>query len=476
VIAPVENRCRKGKQSMAQTATVNQTKTQTTGRVASDAKVPGAQLRAEFTDKKLAIKGGRKSVYMPFPSPLARIKKAVTLTGDVLTMIPRIARGKTTIGDGSKIIKKFENAFKAMTGSEHALAMNNGTATLHSAYFAVGVGPGDEVIVPAYTWHASATPVLQCGATPVFCDIDPGTLTADPDDIERRITARTRAICVVHVWGNPAEMDRIMEIARRNKLAVVEDASHAHGAVFKGKAVGTWGDVGCFSLNAGKAVDGGEAGVAVTDDPKLYDRMLILGHFGRIKHGQAADTFDIGDMSLGQKYRAHQCAMHLALPSLKRLEGLNKRCNKAWKWFSEELEGVPGIRVQETLPGATRGGFQSFVLIYEGEEMGGPTREAFVKAVCKEGVPLTVDRYSQINYTYGMLHKAPLFTSLHRPGLGGCCFDPTRGWDEQLSTSTLPVSEKYSNQLVSLPRLDTTNQRFVRGCGRAIKKVLTSLA
>ncbi|HEY3245261.1 MAG TPA: aminotransferase class I/II-fold pyridoxal phosphate-dependent enzyme, partial [Phycisphaerae bacterium] len=237
---------------------------------------------------KLAIEGGRRAVRGFFPGPVARVTKAVQMTGDVLGMLPRIARGKTTIGDGSGIIRKFENAFRQLTGADYALAMNNGTATLHSAYFAVGVGPGSEVIVPSYTWHASVTPVLQCGATPVFADMDPRTLTIDPDDVERKITQRTRAICVVHVWGNPAEMDRIMALADRHNLAVVEDCSHAHGAVYKGKSVGTWGAVGCFSLNASKAVDGGEGGVAITDDPRIFDHMLILGHFGRIHKGQAA--------------------------------------------------------------------------------------------------------------------------------------------------------------------------------------------
>lgn len=421
---------------------------------------------------KLAINGGPRMVWAPFPSPWYRIKKTAQLTGDMLKMWPRIARGKTTIGDGSGIIKKFESAFKAMTGSEYALAMNNGTATLHSAYVAVGVGPGDEVIVPAYTWHATATPVLQCNATPVFCDMDPRTLTADPDDIERRITPRTKAICVVHVWGNPAEMDRICEIAKRHKIAVVEDSSHAHGAVYKGKAVGTWGSVGCFSLNSKKAVDGGEGGVAVTDDPRLFDRMLILGHFGRIHKGQAAGTFNIGDMSMGLKYRPHICAMHLAMGSLARLAALNKHCNKAWSWFYDELHGTPGIRATETLPGAVRGGHQAFMAVYEGEELGGPDREKFVKAVRKEGVPLTADRYSQINFTYGMLHKAPLFTDLYRPGLGGGCYDPTRPWEETISTTTLPVSERLANQLVSLPRLEGASQRYVRNCARAIKKVI----
>ncbi len=423
---------------------------------------------------KLAIHGGRRTVYGFFPGPLTRVNKAVLLSGDLLKMMPRIARGKTTIGDGSRVIRKFENAFKRMTGSKHALAMNSGTATLHSAYFACGVGFGHEVIVPAYTWHATATPVLQCGATPVFCDIDPRTLTADPEDIERRITERTKAICVVHVWGNPAEMDRIVDIARRHDLRLIEDCSHAHGAIYKGKPVGTWGDVGCFSLNASKAVDGGEAGVAVTDDPKLFDHMLAFGHFGRIEKGQAAKTFNFGDMSLGHKFRPHQCAMTLAYSSLKRLPGLNRRCERAWRCLCEELEDVRGIRVQETLPGAVRGGYQSFVLIYEGAALGGLSCEEFVKAVQAEGAPLTLDRYSKINYTYGMLHRAPLFTTMHRPSLGGCCHDPTRPWEELVQTVSLPASERLCTQLVSLPRLDSASQRYVRACGRAMRKVLAA--
>ncbi len=428
-----------------------------------------------MSQPKLAIKGGPKTVRGMFPTPWSRVFKAVAVTGDVLKMIPRIARGRTTIGDGSKIVGKFEKAFADLTGSNHALAMNNGTATLHSAYVAVGVGPGDEVIVPAYTWHASATPILQCNATPVFCDIDPDTFTADPDDIERRITDRTKAICVVHVWGAPAEMDRICEIADRHNIAVIEDCSHAHGAVYKGKSVGTWGAVGCFSLNGKKAVDAGEGGVAVTDDPQLFDRMLLLGHFGRVAKGQAAESFNIGDMSLGLKYRPHQCAMHLAMGSLKRLSGLNKRCERAWNWLCDELRDVPGIRPQRTLPGGQRGGYLEFVMAYDGAELGGPSREDFAKAVRKEGAPLRADRYAQVNYTYGMLHKAPLFTELYRPGLGGGCFDPTRDWADTIHTATLPVCERLATGLVSLPRLDGASKGYVRGCGKAIKKVLIGM-
>lgn len=425
-----------------------------------------------MSDAKLAVKGGRRSIHMPYPPPWVRVTRALTLTKDVLTMIPRIARGKTTIGDGSKIIAKFEKQFKELTGAEHALTMSNGTATLHSAYFAVGVTFGHEVIVPSYTWHASATPVIQCGATPVFADMDPRTLCIDPDDIERKITSRTKAICAVHVWGNPCEMDRIVEIARRHDLAVVEDCSHAHGAVYKGKAVGTWGDVGCFSLNASKAVDAGEGGVAITDNPVLYDRMLALGHFGRIKRGYAADTFDFGDMSLGYKYRPHQCAMHLAVPSLARLPRLNRRCTAAWASLCDGLGDAPGVRPPLTLPGAERGGFQAFVLVYEGERQGGLSREQFVKAARKEGVPIVVDRYATNNFTYGMLHRAPLFSEVDRPALGGCCHDPTRPWSEIDRDVRLPVSERLCHQLVSMPRLDAAPPGYARACGRAIRKVL----
>ena len=404
-----------------------------------------------MAEVKLAINGGQREVAGKYPDNWMRVKGGLRLSRDLMEMLEFTAFGVTTITDGSGIVRKFETAFRKMTGSAFALAMVNGTATLHSAYFAVGVGPGSEVIVPSYTWHATATPVLQCGATVVFCDVNPRTLTADPDDIERRITERTKAISVVHVWGNPCEMDRIMEIANRYNIKVIEDCSHAHGAVYKGKAVGTWGAIGCYSLNSGKAVDGGEAGVAVTDDPVLFDRMLLLGHFGRIQNGQAARTFNVGDMSLGMKYRPHSLAMYLAHASLERLHERNAHCEKSWRWLCEEIEGIRGLRAQATLPDAIRGGYQSHVLVYDGEDRGGPPREEFVQTVLAEGAPLAADRYSQINYTYGMLHQAPIFTSLDRRALGGGCSIPLAPGQKNIVTVSLPNCERLSKQLVSFP-------------------------
>ena len=420
---------------------------------------------------KLAIHGGSPALQGRVLGRWAKLRRGLRLSTDVLKMIPKFAGGSTTTVDGSGIVGKFEKEFRELTGSSFALAMNNGTATLHSAYFAVGVGPGSEVIVPSFTFHATATPILQCGATPVFCDIDPSTLVADPDDIERRITERTKAISVVHIWGNPAEMDRIVAIGDRYGIPVIEDCSHAHGAVYKGKSVGTWGAIGCFSLNSGKAVDGGEAGVAVTDDPRLFDHMLLLGHYRRMRNGQAANTFDVGDMNLGVKYRPHTSAIYLARSSLKRLPKLNARRAQAWRWLVDELAGVPGLRPISTTPGAVRGGYYSFVLAYEAADQDGPSRDAFLAAAKAEGVPITAITPDQ----YGMLHKAPLFTTFNRPSLGGGCYDPTRSWEETLQPVSLPVTEQMALQLVRLPPLDTASEKFVRRCGYAMKKVMLSL-
>jgi perosamine synthetase len=355
--------------------------------------------------------------------------------------------GRTSISDGSGIVADFEREFAAMTDSSFALAMNSGTAALHSAYFAVGVGPGTEVIVPTYTWHATATAVLQCGSVPVFCDIDPRTLTIDPDDAARRISPRTRAICAVHMWGNPAQMDRIMEIARANDLAVIEDCSHAHGALYDGTPVGSWGDVGCFSLHASKPVAAGEGGVAVTDDPVLFDRMLLLGHVGRLRNGQAADTFAREDVDLGVKYRPHAFAVHLARSQLQRLSRENARREMLWSHIVDELGARKPLAPVETLPKAKRGGFYRFVVEFTGNDRERATASDVAKLAQSWGVPVELDSCGQ-----RLLHQSWVFTSLDRRKLGGGCFDATRPWSENIPDATLAVAECVGPRLLAFHR------------------------
>ncbi len=377
----------------------------------------------------------------------------------------------STIPGGGGVVETFESAFAAMTGTRHALAMNSGTATLHSAYAALGIGPGDEVLVPAYTWHATITPVLHCAATPVFCDIDPRTLTICPEDIERKITPRTRAITVVHVWGNVCDMERILAIAERHGLPVVEDCSHAHGATWKGRPVGGLGAIGCFSCQGPKAVSGGELGVAVTHDADLYDRMILLGHFGRKKRGGNEAIRNVGDMSLGAKYRAHAWAVAMGNEDLRRLPELNALRTRNYGLLNEHLRDVPGVEIIDPLPETTRGGYLEFKWKLTPEVLAIASRERIAEAVQAEGVPLMADRYSSFNYTYGLLHTAPLFTSFDLRSIGGCYYDPTVPAGPRAAVS-LPVSEAVVSQLVGMEAYAGVEPEIVVAMAGGIRKVM----
>jgi dTDP-4-amino-4,6-dideoxygalactose transaminase len=386
---------------------------------------------------------------------------------DLLPIVPYLLRGINTVVRGG-LIDKFENRFARLTNTRYALLMNSGTAALHSAYMAAGVKPGDEVLVPTYTWFASAAPILQCGGIPVFCDIDSNTLTLDPDDAARRITKRTRAICVVHVWGNPAALDRMRKLADERGLVLIEDASHAHGATYQDRPVGSWGHIGAFSLQGVKAVSGGEAGVAVTDNPVYYDRMLALGHNGRaLDH--VTDEVDVHQMNLGFKYRPHVCAAALVNASLSRLPKLNELRRKNYAILSRELEGCRAVRPIDAYPTAVRGGLLEFIFRYEPEHAGGWPREAFVAACRAEGVPITVDRYTQVDTMSRLLHQSPVFNDFDRSGFGGA-FGSVR-LDPLPRETSLPVAERLSRQLVSLPPQTKVRESYVRELARAMCKV-----
>jgi perosamine synthetase len=411
------------------------------------------------SDAPLAIHGGPRAVTGGYRERWRGVHRR-----DVARIARHGLRDVSTLSKGEGPIKEFEERFAALTGSRHALAMNSGTATLHSAYFAAGARPGTEVIVPSYTFFASAAPILQCGATPVFCDVDPETLTADPRDVERRITKRTKAICVVHMWGNPAPMDRLAEIARRHGVALIEDCSHAHGATYQGRPVGSWGDVGCFSLQGAKAVSGGEAGIAVTDDPVLFDRMLLLGHYGRLKKGQAAKTFRSDHLSLGVKYRPHLYAVLLATGSLERLGELNRRRRDNYAILEEELAGCAAVRPVPTTPGAVRGGFLEYILHYDPERAAGVGQEAFIAAAAAEGVPVAAERYAAVGPGRRLLHETAIFTSPDVAAAGGALPGPRPAGE-------LPATAALQGRLLTLPPFTKVPERFVRQCARALRKV-----
>lgn len=183
-------------------------------------------------------------------------------------------------GGGGKFIDQFESLFASFCGSKHAVSCANGTAALHLALLVYGVGPGDEIIVPALTFVATANAVRHCGASPVFVDSDPGTWTIDPALIEQAITPRTRGVIAVHLFGHSADMDAIMDVARRHDLFVIEDAAEAHGASYKGRPVGSLGDIAAFSFYANKIIATGEGGAVVTDDASVAEKVRQLAGHG----------------------------------------------------------------------------------------------------------------------------------------------------------------------------------------------------
>jgi len=394
-------------------------------------------------DDRLALEGGPRAITVAHVDHYPQITEE-----EIAAVVDTMRKGQISIGDGSGIIGELEENFKRMVGTRYALAQCNGTSCLHSAFFAAGIGFGDEAIVPSYTWHASISPILHCGGTPIFCDIDPRTHTADPKDIKRKITPRTKAIAVTHVYGNIAEMDAIMEIARERSLIVIEDASHAHGGTYDGKPVGSIGHIGCFSLQGSKPVTGGEAGITTTDDTELYERILILGHYGRIHKALVTDKYrDLHSIGLGIKYRAHPLACAMAKVQLKRLPELNEKRRKSFAILDEGLRQVPGIHPVEVLPKAVRGGLLAYTATYDANVVGA-SLFAFLTALRAEGCATAP---TITPFGYGRMHLEPVFTDFPFDGLGGPWGSPGGDNRKRHAEGSLPVSEKVAASVFWLP-------------------------
>ena len=225
--------------------------------------------------------------------------------------------GRLSLPDGDGPIQELETAYAQWTGTKYALAHNSGTSAIHSAYIAIGLEVGDEVLAPAYTFHASVTPLLHIGAKPVLCELEPLTGNLDPKDAAQRITPRTRAIMVTHMYGHPANMDAIMALAKQHGLKVIEDCSHAHGATFKGQPVGSIGDIGIFSLQENKLAPAGEGGILVTSSLEIFERAVMLGHFnGRAFRLTTPSFRRLAETGFGLKYRIHPLAALAGLAGL----------------------------------------------------------------------------------------------------------------------------------------------------------------
>ena len=232
-------------------------------------------------------------------------------------------------------VAEFEEAFASYVGTEHAIATSSGTTALHLSLLAMGVGEGDEVITTPFSFAATGNCALYVGARPVFVDIDPATFNLDPQQIEKAITKKTRAIIPVHLYGQPAKMDIIKKIAEENDLMIVEDAAQAHGAIFQDRMVGTWGDMACFSFYPTKNMTTSEGGIITTNNSEMADNARMLrahGEKGRYHHS-----------ILGYNFRMTDIAAAIGLVQLKKLDGFNNKRIENAEYLTEHLNGILGI-------------------------------------------------------------------------------------------------------------------------------------
>ena len=420
----------------------------------------------------LAILGGPRSVTLE----IGDIFKWPIITGEDEQAVLDVLRAGAM--SGTEITKQFEAEFAQWMGTEFALGCCNGTAGLYAAMWACGVGAGDEIICPSMTYWASAAPALLLGAAVNFADIDPDTLCIDPADVERRIGPRTKALVPVHYAGHPCDMDSLLAIAGRHGLRVIEDVSHAHGALYKGRMVGTIGDVGAMSMMSGKSFPAGEAGMIVTNDRAIYERCIAFAHYERTgapsrfnkADGQVTDKGlkEYAGIPLGGcKHRMNQTCSAMGRVQLRhyprRMADIQKAMNRFW----DLLDGVPGIRPHRVPSdsGSTMGGWYCAHGLYRSGELEGLSCDRFCQAVRAEGVG---DCQPGANFP---LHVHPMFHTADIFNLGKPTMIAFGQRDVRQGQGDLPVSESIGEICFSIPWFKHDRPDVIRQHAQAYRKV-----
>ncbi len=286
----------------------------------------------------------------------------------------------------SKVVAEFEKKWAGTIGTKRALAVVNGTNAIIASLVQLGIGGGDEVIVPPYTFIATVVAVLATGAMPVFVDTDPETFQIDSSKIEEKITPRTRAIVPVHILGLPADIVRIMEIAKKHDLIVVEDACQAWLAEVNHKKMGSFGHAGCFSFQTSKNMPVGEGGAIVSDDEEFMDRCYSYHNYGN-PYGTTVGAVGAGTVIAGTKLRMTEYQAAIGLAQLKRLEPETETRNVNATYLRDQIKDIDGIVPYRLYDNVTRAAYHLFPFRFIPEEFEGMTRAQFLKALTAEGVP-----------------------------------------------------------------------------------------
>ncbi|MGH9372497.1 MAG: DegT/DnrJ/EryC1/StrS family aminotransferase [Vicinamibacterales bacterium] len=339
---------------------------------------------APRSTKGAALLGGTPVRRTRFPSwPVADVREEDALLGVVRS--GKWFRGEQVAG--------FENKYASLTGAKHCLATANGTSALITSLSALGIGPGDEVIVPPYTFVATVNAVLLMHALPVFVDSDIETFQIDARKVEQAITDRTRVVIPVHLGGSAVDLDTIMEVVRRRKITLVEDACQAHLAEWRGRKVGTYGRAGCFSFQASKNLNSGEGGAILTDDEAFAEACYRFHNNSRGRRN-AGDGFSYHGTGANLRLTEFQAALLMA--QMTRLEAQSRTRVANAAYLTSLLKQIPGITPARMYDGCTRNAYHLYMFRYDAGRFSGLPRAAFLKAIGAEGIPASAG-YSPLN-------------------------------------------------------------------------------
>lgn len=393
---------------------------------------------------RLALHGGEKAK----PSPYTTGKR---FGKEELEQVAEALEQNSLFYWFGKKVHQFCEKFATMYGANHCVATSSGTAAIHTALGAVGITEGDEVITSPITDMGSVIGILYQNAIPVFADVNPYTYNMDPKSIEANITESTKAILVVHLAGNPADMDEIMRIAEKYDLKVIEDCAQAYMTYYKGKLVGTFGHIGCFSLNDFKHITAGDGGMCIMNDEALYHKALRFAdkNYSRITTNGVIDR-DVP--FIAPNYRMNEITGAVAIAQLDRVEWICERRRIYGDGLTEKLRNIPGI----TPPLVKEGNVSSywFYLFRVDEKILGVDTDTFIQALQAEGVPCQRGYIPTCVYEYGLFKNRSAYPNTHAPFDSPYCKNQRTYYtglcpaaeDVLSSTVRIPVSEFYTEE------------------------------
>jgi len=409
--------------------------------------------------KKLAINGGEPLIKTPpqthFPWPI--------ITDATKAAVIKQIDESVSIYNRSGIFEDFENKFAKSIGKKFALVTSSGTSALHSLYVGIGLKPGDEVLCPAYTFYATVTPILQTGAIPILCDAINENGNIDPIELEKKLTEKTKAVMVTHMWGRACNMVSIKNFCSKHNLKLLEDCSHAHGGYFQNKPLGSWGSAAAWSLQGQKIITGGEGGILVTDDEEIYYRALLLGHYNKrctqeIPKDHPYSKYSVTGMGL--KLRAHPLAIAIANEQLSQLSKWHQQKSIFANYLSERMSKYSEVSVPQLQEGEDPAWY-AYIIRFNEKELGDIPVEKMYQAIKAEGC---VD--ADMPGSTCPLNLLPLFQN------PGELFPQYQGVFSY-KPGFFPVAEKFFTTAIKIPVwVNSEDRTLVEMYADAIEKVI----